>query len=150
MTLTRQLRHKARHTPQVCTCPEWWIADFAVLADADEETPGPHHNRRCPLFRVPVTYSSIDITEVAMPDHQSPPRKHPRAKPPPPAPPRSQLVALLEKRPTETVTGLALAGTVYGFLTQAGVAQPVAAVIAVVIAFGPIAVSTVVDVVRKP
>lgn len=48
-------------------------------------------------------------------------------------------------RPTEALTGIALAGTVYGFLTQAGVPEPVAAVIAVVVAFAPAAVSSVVD-----
>jgi hypothetical protein len=54
----------------------------------------------------------------------------------------------VEKRPTETLTGLGLAASIYGFLTQAGVSQPVAAVVAVAIAFVPAAISEVVDAVR--
>lgn len=53
-------------------------------------------------------------------------------------------------RPTETVTGIGLAGTVYGFLTQADVSQPVAALVAVAVAFAPAAVSRIVDAVRGP
>ena len=48
-------------------------------------------------------------------------------------------------RPTEALSGIALAGTVYGFLTQAGVPDAVAAIVAVVVAFAPAAVSAVVD-----
>ena len=48
-------------------------------------------------------------------------------------------------RPTEALSGIALAGTVYGFLTQAGVPEPVAAIVAVVLALAPAAVSSVVD-----
>jgi hypothetical protein len=48
-------------------------------------------------------------------------------------------------RPTEAVTGAALAGTVFGLLTQEGVPTIAAAIIAVVIAFGPAAVSETVD-----
>ena len=57
--------------------------------------------------------------------------------------------APVQARPTETVTGLALAVAVYGFLTQADVATALAAVIAVVIAFVPAAVSEVVDKIRE-
>lgn len=53
-------------------------------------------------------------------------------------------------RPTETVTGLGLAGAVYGFLTQADVAHPLAGLVAVAVAFLPAAVSAIVDAVRKP
>lgn len=56
---------------------------------------------------------------------------------------------VVEKRPTETVTGIALAAAVYGFLTQAAVANPLAAVIAVVIAFAPVVVSNAVDAIRR-
>jgi len=52
---------------------------------------------------------------------------------------------LVEKRPTETVTGLALAGTIYGFLTQSGVPEPIAAGAAAVCGFGPAVVSGFVD-----
>jgi hypothetical protein len=57
--------------------------------------------------------------------------------------------ALVARRPTETVSGLMLAGTVYGFLTQAGVPTAWAAVIAVAIAFVPGAVSATVDALRS-
>lgn len=57
---------------------------------------------------------------------------------------------IAEKRPTEIVTGLALAGAVYGFLSSNGVPPAVAAIIAVVIAFGPLAVSSTVDALRRP
>jgi hypothetical protein len=60
------------------------------------------------------------------------------------------LRAFLEKRPTEALTGLGLAASIYGFLTQAGVSQQVAAIIAVAIAFAPAAVSEIVDRVRRP
>lgn len=53
-------------------------------------------------------------------------------------------------RPTETVTGIGLAGTVYGFLTQADVSHPVAALVAVAVAFVPATISKVVDAVRTP
>lgn len=48
-------------------------------------------------------------------------------------------------RPTEALTGLALAGSIFGFLTQAGVSDPVSAIVAVVVAFLPAAVSSVID-----
>jgi hypothetical protein len=51
----------------------------------------------------------------------------------------------IAERPTETLTGIALATAVYGFLTQAGVPEPIAAAVGIVIAFGPAGVSTVVD-----
>lgn len=59
------------------------------------------------------------------------------------------LQAAVEKRPTETVTGLALAASIYGFLTQTGVSEAVAALVAVAIAFVPAGVSEVVDHVRN-
>ncbi|HET9198218.1 MAG TPA: hypothetical protein VFN92_08210 [Solirubrobacterales bacterium] len=59
------------------------------------------------------------------------------------------LAEFIQKRPTETLTGLGLAAAIYGFLTQAGVSQPVAAIIAVAIAFAPAAVSEVVDAIRR-
>lgn len=52
---------------------------------------------------------------------------------------------LLEKRPTETLSGLALAGTIYGFLTQYGVSGSISAGIAAVCGFGPAVVSNFVD-----
>lgn len=55
----------------------------------------------------------------------------------------------IEKRPTEVVTGIALAGAIYGFLTQAGVGTGIAAVVAVCIAFVPGAISNVVDQIRS-
>jgi hypothetical protein len=57
---------------------------------------------------------------------------------------------VIEKRPTETVTGLALAASIFGFLTQAGVSQAVAAIVAVALAFVPAALSAVVDALRRP
>lgn len=56
----------------------------------------------------------------------------------------------IAERPTEVVTGLAIAAAIYGFLTQSGVSQALAAIIAVVIAFVPAAVSEVVDKLRTP
>lgn len=58
------------------------------------------------------------------------------------------ITAAFERRPTETLTGLGLAAAIYGFLTQAGVSQPVAALVAIGIAFVPAAISEVVDRVR--
>jgi len=56
----------------------------------------------------------------------------------------------VEKRPTETLTGLGLAASIYGFLTQAGGAsQEIAAMVAVAIAFVPAGISEVVDHVRR-
>lgn len=54
----------------------------------------------------------------------------------------------LAERPTETIAGLALAAAIYGFLTQAGVPNGIAAVIAVALAFVPAAVTGVVDQIR--
>lgn len=56
----------------------------------------------------------------------------------------------IANRPTETLTGVVLAGTIFGFLAQSGVPNVVAAIIAVAIAFAPAAVSTVVDEIRSP
>lgn len=57
---------------------------------------------------------------------------------------------LAQKRPTEVVSGLALAGAVYGFLASNGVPPAVAAIIAIILAFGPLAVSNTVDAIRRP
>ena len=62
--------------------------------------------------------------------------------------PVSKAKAAVAGRPTETLTGIGLAAAVYGFLTQAGVSQPLAAIIAIVIAFVPVAISNVVDAIR--
>lgn len=51
----------------------------------------------------------------------------------------------LSTRPTEVLTGPALGLAVYGFTTQVGLPQVVAAILAVVIAFGPLLISQVVD-----
>jgi hypothetical protein len=59
------------------------------------------------------------------------------------------LRGFLEKRPTEALTGLGLAASIYGFLTQAGVSKPLAAIVGVAIAFAPTAISEVVDAIRR-
>lgn len=59
------------------------------------------------------------------------------------------LTTALENRPTEVVTGIGLAASIYGFLTQAGVPQEVSALVAVVIAFVPAGISAGVDRARK-
>lgn len=51
----------------------------------------------------------------------------------------------MKERPTESLTGPALGVAVYGFATQVGVPHVVAAVLAVLFAFGPIAISRFVD-----
>lgn len=56
---------------------------------------------------------------------------------------------LLTERPTETLTGPALGLAVFGFCTQVGVPLIVAGILAVVCAFGPLAVSQVVDALRR-
>jgi hypothetical protein len=57
---------------------------------------------------------------------------------------------LAEKRPTEIVSGLAIAGAVYGFLAEGGVPNPVAAGVGAVLGFGPLVVSRTVDALRRP
>jgi putative flippase GtrA len=54
----------------------------------------------------------------------------------------------VKKRPAEVTAGLVIAAAVFGFLSEAGVSEPIAAVIAIAIAFVPGAVSYVVDAVR--
>ncbi len=54
----------------------------------------------------------------------------------------------LASRPTEALTGPALGLAVFGFCTQVGVPTLVAGILAVVCAFGPLAVSQLVDAVR--
>lgn len=56
--------------------------------------------------------------------------------------------SILSERPTEVASGLAIAAAVYGFLTQSGVREEVAALIAVALAFGPLVVSNTVDRIR--
>lgn len=51
-------------------------------------------------------------------------------------------------RPTETLTGPALGLAVYGFTTQVGLPAIVAAILAVIVAFGPLVVSKTVDALR--
>jgi len=55
---------------------------------------------------------------------------------------------LFTKRPTETLTGPALGLAVYGFSTQVGVPQPIAAGLAVAAAFGPLLITRIVDAIR--
>jgi hypothetical protein len=55
----------------------------------------------------------------------------------------------MKNRPTETLSGVALGTAVYGFETQVGIPPFAAAVVAVVVAFGPLVVSQLVDVFRK-
>lgn len=55
----------------------------------------------------------------------------------------------VQNRPAEVVSGLAIAGAVFGFLTQAGVPTMLAALVAVGLGFGPLAVSNTVDVLRR-
>jgi hypothetical protein len=58
------------------------------------------------------------------------------------------LKVLLEKRPTEAVTGPALGLAVYGFATQVGLPPLLAAILAVVVAFGPLVISETVTRIR--
>jgi|GEM_PF-3978097 len=60
------------------------------------------------------------------------------------------MITALEKRPTEAVTGLALAALIFDFLVQRGVPEIWAAIIAVVIAFVPAGISEVVDRIHGP
>jgi uncharacterized membrane protein len=52
---------------------------------------------------------------------------------------------IVEKRPTEVVSGLAIAATVYGFCAESALPNGVAAVLAVICGFGPLIVSNTVD-----
>lgn len=56
--------------------------------------------------------------------------------------------AKLKERPAEVVSGLAIAGAVYGFLTQSGIPQAPAAIAGAICGFGPLVVSHVVDALR--
>lgn len=51
-------------------------------------------------------------------------------------------------RPTEYTSALALLASLYGFLTQAAISQPAAALIALAVSFLPFVVSATVDAVR--
>lgn len=59
------------------------------------------------------------------------------------------MTKLAAKRPTEIVSGLAIAGAIFGFLTANGVPQVVAAPAAAICGFGPLVVSRFVDAVRR-
>jgi len=52
-------------------------------------------------------------------------------------------------RPAEAASGIGLGLAVYGFATQVGLPEVAAGAIAVVVAFGPAAVSRFVDAVRR-
>jgi hypothetical protein len=80
------------------------------------------------------------------PDPISPP--HPDAPGEDPANPVTKVGQQVTDRPTETVTGLALAVAVYGFLTQADLAHPASALIALAVAFVPTTISNIVDRIR--
>jgi len=67
-----------------------------------------------------------------------------------PQPRKPEKGTILAERPTEVVSGLAIAGAVYGFLTQSGVRPEVAGLIAVALAFGPLVISNTVDRIRGP
>lgn len=54
----------------------------------------------------------------------------------------------IASRPTETVAGVALGLAVFGFETQVGIPGVIAGPVALVIAFGPAFVSSVVDAVK--
>lgn len=56
--------------------------------------------------------------------------------------------SILRRRPTETIAGAALFATLYGYLTDAGLSHELAAVLALLVAFVPGAVSYVVDALR--
>lgn len=55
---------------------------------------------------------------------------------------------LLRRRPAETTTGVVLLASVYGALLELGVADALAAVLAVLVAFVPGGISYVVDAAR--
>ena len=55
---------------------------------------------------------------------------------------------ILKERPTEVASGLAIAAAVYGFLTQSGVRQDLAALVAIALAFGPLVISNTVSRIR--
>lgn len=64
-------------------------------------------------------------------------------------PPAGELLEPKEAaRPTELLTGPALGLAVYGFTTQVGLPNVVAAILAVAAAFGPLFVSLMVDALR--
>lgn len=64
-------------------------------------------------------------------------------------PPKEEKPGILEERPTEVVSGLAIAAAVYGFCAENGVPNAVAAVIAIICGFGPLIVSNTVDRIRS-
>ena len=59
-----------------------------------------------------------------------------------------KLKELVTTRPTETLSGAALGTAVFGFETQVGIPPEVAGPVAVVVAFGPLLVSGIVDAIR--
>lgn len=52
------------------------------------------------------------------------------------------------ERPTEALTGPALGLAVFGFATQVGLPTVLAAILAVIVAFGPLMISKTVDALR--
>jgi hypothetical protein len=58
-------------------------------------------------------------------------------------------MSLIKKRPTESLTGPALGLAVFGFTTQVGLPTVVAGAVAVVLAFGPLAISEFVDAIHR-
>jgi hypothetical protein len=57
--------------------------------------------------------------------------------------------SIVEKRPTELASGLAIAAAVYGFCAEQGVPNGVAAVLGVLAGFGPLVISNTVDALRR-
>lgn len=55
----------------------------------------------------------------------------------------------IAERPTEALTGPALGLAVYGFATQVGLPSLLAALLAVIVAFGPLVISEVVDALHR-
>jgi hypothetical protein len=62
---------------------------------------------------------------------------------------RNKDAGIVEKRPTEVVSGLAIAGVVYGFCAESGLPNGVAAILGVICGFGPLVVSNTVDRIRR-
>lgn len=57
--------------------------------------------------------------------------------------------SLIEQRPTELITGLAIAAAIYGFCAENGLPNGVAVVIGVICGLGPFVISNTVDRLRR-
>lgn len=57
--------------------------------------------------------------------------------------------SIVKRRPTEVISGAAIAATVYGFSSESGLPNGVAAVLGVICGFGPLVVSNTVDALRR-